>query len=174
MPTKRQLSPHKHREIVYSQVTQIAHNEPYSPPLSNEGIKRIQGIIGALLYYAQAVDNKLLATLSTLSFQQATATEATAKAVDQLLGYLTTYPDNGATYCSSDMILCNHANADFHNESKGRSHAGAHIFMSENDPFPRHNGPILSISQITKFVMSSAAEAKLGALYTATKEMVPL
>jgi hypothetical protein len=171
MPTKRQLSPHKHREIVYGQVTQITHNKPYSPPLSNDGIKMIQGIIGALLYYARAVDNKLLATLSTLSSQQATATEATAEAVNQLLDYLATYPDDGATYRSTDMILCAHANAGFHNESKGCSRAGAHIFMSENDPFPRHNGPILSISQILKFVMSSAAEAELGALYTAAKEI---
>jgi hypothetical protein len=174
MPTKRQLSPHKHCKIVCGQVTQIAHKEPYSPPLSNEGIKRIQGIIGALLYYAQAVDNKLLATLSTLSSQQATATEATAEATNQLLDYVATYPDDGATYRSSDMILCAHTNAGFHNESKGCSRAGTHIFMSENDPFPRHNGPILSISQIMKFVMSSAAKAELGALYTTAKEMVPL
>jgi hypothetical protein len=176
MPTNCQLSPHNHREIVYGQVTQIAHNKSYSPPPSYEGIKRIQGIISALLYYARAVNNKLLATLSTLSSQQATATEAeaTAKAVDQLLDYLTTYPDNIVTYCSSDMILCAHANAGFHNESKGRSCDGTHIFMSENDPFPRHNGPILSISQIMKFVMSSATEAELGALYTTAKEMVPL
>ena len=174
MPTKRQLSPHKHRKIVYGQSTQIAHTEPYSPPLSNDGVKRIQGIIGALLYYARAVNNKLLATLSTLGSQQATATEATAEAVNQLLDYLATYPDDGTTYRSSDMILCAHADAGFHNESKGRSRAGAHIFMSENDPFPRHNGPILSISQILKFVMSSAAEAELGALYTAAKELVPL
>ncbi len=46
--------------------------------------------------------------------------------------------------------------------------------MSENDHFPRHNGPILSISQILKFVMSSAAKAGLGALYTEAKEMIPL
>ncbi len=49
MPTKRQLSPHKHREIVYGQSTQIAHTKPYSPPLSNHGVKEIQGIIGLLL-----------------------------------------------------------------------------------------------------------------------------
>jgi hypothetical protein len=174
MPTKHQLSPHKHCEIIFGQTTQLAHVDPYSPPLSTEDVKRIQGIIGALLYYACAVDNKLLATLSTLSSQQATVTEATNVAMNQLLDYLATYPDNGTAYCASDMILCTHANADFHNESKGRSLASAHIFVSKNDPFPKHNGPVLSISQIMKFVMSSAAEAKLGALYTTTKEMVPL
>jgi hypothetical protein len=94
--------------------------------------------------------------------------------MNQLLDYLATYPDDGTTYRASDMILCAHANAGFHNDSKGRSHASAHIFVSENNPFPKHNGPVLSISQIMKFVMSSAAKAELGALYTTAKEMVPL
>jgi hypothetical protein len=40
------------------------------------------------------------------------------------------------------MVLCAHAD-----ESKGRSHAGAYIFVSENDPFPKRNIPVLSISQ---------------------------
>jgi hypothetical protein len=174
MPTRRQLSPHKHHEIIFGQTTQLTHVDPYSPPLSTEGVKRIQGIVGALLYYARAVDNKLLATLSTLSSQQATAPEATNVAMNQLLDYLTTYPDDGTTYRTSDMILCTHANAGFHIKSKGPSQAGAHIFISKNNPFPKHNGPVLSISQILKFVMSSAAKAELGALYTTTKEMFPL
>ena len=85
MLTNRQLSLHKHCKIIFGQTTQLTHVDPYSPPLSTEGIKRIQGIIGTLLYYARAVDNKLLATLSTLGSQQAPATEATAKAISQLL-----------------------------------------------------------------------------------------
>jgi hypothetical protein len=72
------------------------------------------------------------------------------------------------------MILCAHAGASFHNESKGRSQAGAHIFISKNNPFPKHKSPVLSISQIMKFVMSSAVKAELGALSTTAKEMVPL
>jgi hypothetical protein len=44
----------------------------------------------------------------------------------------------------------------------------------KNHPFPKHNGLVLSISQIMKFVMSSTAETKLGALYTTAKEMVHL
>ncbi len=148
--------------------------EPYSPPISTEGIKRIQGIIGALLYYACTVNNKLLATLSTLNFQQATANKVTNNAINQLLDYLATYPNNGTTYCASNMILCAHANYGIHNESKGRSRAGAHIFVSKNDPFHKNNGLVLSTSQIMKFVMSFADKTKLGALYTTTKDMVPL
>jgi hypothetical protein len=174
MPTKRQLSPHKHCEIIFGQTTQLAHVNPYRPSLSTEGVKRIQGIIGTLLYYARTVNNKLLATLSTLSPQQATATEATDVAMNQLLNYLAMYLDNGTTYPASNMILCAHANAGFHNKSKGCSRAGAHIFVSKNNPFPKHNGLALSISQIMKCVMSSAAKAKLSTLFTTAKKMVPL
>jgi hypothetical protein len=94
--------------------------------------------------------------------------------MNQLLDYMATYPNNGTTYPASNMILCTHADAGFHNESKGCSQAGAYIFVSKNNPFPKHNGQALSISQIMKFVMSSAAKAELGALYTTAKEMVPL
>jgi hypothetical protein len=121
MPTKCQLSSHKYCDIIFGQTTQLTHVDPYSPLLSTEGVKRIHGIIGALLYHACAVNNKLLATLSTLSSQQATATEATNVAVNQLLDCLATHPDNGTTYRASNMILCAHANAGFHNESKGCS-----------------------------------------------------
>jgi hypothetical protein len=72
------------------------------------------------------------------------------------------------------MILCAHTNTGFHNESKGLSRAGSRIFVSKNNPFPKHNGPVLLITQLMKFVMSSAAKAKLGALYTTAKEMAPL
>ncbi len=71
------------------------------------------------------------------------------------------------------MILRAHTNAGFHNESKGHRQASAHIFISKKNPFPKHNSPVLSISQIMKFAMSSAAEAKLSALYNTAKEMVP-
>ena len=46
-------------------------------------------------------------------------------------------------------------------------------FLSENDPTPEWNAAVLTISQIIKFVISSAAEAELGALHIMAKEMVP-
>ncbi len=71
------------------------------------------------------------------------------------------------------MILCAHANAGFLNESQSRSQAGAHIFLSENEPFPCFNGAVLSIAQIIKFVMASAAEAELAALFITACKMIP-
>ena len=70
------------------------------------------------------------------------------------------------------MVLCAHSDAGFHNESKGRSRASAQIFLSKNDPMPRWNSPVLTLAQIIKFVMSSAPEEELGALFITAQEMV--
>jgi hypothetical protein len=173
-PCKPQHSPHAHREIIYGAKQQTLPDADTSAPYDSDDIKRIQGIFGSLLYYARAVDNKLLATLSTISSQQATATENTAKTVNQLLDYVATYPSDGITYRASSMILAAHSDASFLTETRSHSRAGSHIFLSEDDPVPRNNGPVLIISQILKFVMASAAEAELAALYTTAREMIPL
>ena len=137
-------------------------------------MRRVQQIVGALLYYARAVDNKLLVALSAISSQQTKATENTMEAVQMLLDYCATYPNDGITYRASDMVLSGHSDAGFNNETRARSRAGAHIFLSENDPVPRWNGPVLSIAQIMKYVLSSAAEAETSALFLTAKEMIPL
>ena len=90
--------------------------------------------MGACLFYGRAVDNKLLVAINTISSQQAHATKDTNKAVATLLDCLVTYPDDGILYCASDIILAAHSDAGFHNESKGRSRAGAHIFYQKMSP----------------------------------------
>ena len=61
-----------------------------SPKLTDAGIKRVQAIVDTLLYYARAINNKLLVGLSTIGAQQAAATEKTAAAFDQLLDHIAT------------------------------------------------------------------------------------
>eukprot|EP00804_Cyclotella_cryptica_P003921 CCRYP_016106-RA/>CCRYP_016106-RA protein AED:0.11 eAED:0.25 QI:0/0/0/1/0.2/0.16/6/0/1395 len=173
-PRKPQHAPHKHREIIYGAKEQLLPDNDTSPPLDAAGIKRIQGIVGSLLYYARAVDNKLLVALSTISSQQTAATQNTAAAVHQLLDYVATYPNDGITYRASSMILAAHSDASYLTEPGSRSRGGAHIFLSEGDPVPRHNMPVLTISQIIKYVMASAAEAELAALYITARELIPL
>ena len=72
------------------------------------------------------------------------------------------------------MILSAHSDAAYLNARKSCSRAGARIMCSENDPVPSHNGPVLTIAQIIKFVTSSAAESELAALFICAKEMIPL
>ena len=72
------------------------------------------------------------------------------------------------------MVLAAHSDASYLTEPNSRSRAGAHIFLTEDDPIPRQNGPVQTISQVIKYVMASAAEAELAALYTTAREMIPL
>jgi hypothetical protein len=95
-------------------------------------------------------------------------------AVNNLLDYVATYPSDGITFKASNMILAAHSDASYLSESKSRSRAGAHIFLSNNDPIPQNNGLVLSISAVLRSVYGSVAEAELAALYKCATEMVPL
>lgn len=173
-PRKPQLSPHRHTPIRFGATQQFDPDPNDSAPLNIDEVKHVQSIVGALLYYARAVDNKLLVALSDIKQEQSKATELTQSDVKQLLDYVATYPNDGIVYQASDMVLAAHSNALYLNASNARSRRGAHIMLSKNDPIPAQNGPVLTIARIIKFVMSSAAEAELAALYDCAKEMVPL
>ena len=77
---------------------------------------------------------------------------------------MATYPNDDILFRGSSIILVAHYDAIFLNGSKSRSQAGALIFLSENDPNPKLNGPILTIAQIIKSVVTSSAEAEIAAL----------
>jgi hypothetical protein len=175
LPKAPQHSPHKHRKIIYGADAQLQNVEiDTSPPLNAAGVTRVQQIVGCLLYHARAVNNKLLCPLSTIGAQQAAATQNTLAVVNQLLDHVATYPSNGITFKSSNMILAAHSNTSYLSKTKSRSRVGAHIFLSNNDPIPQSNGPLLSISAILRSVYGSVAEAKLAALYKCATKMVPL
>ena len=110
-PEKPQHSPHKHRPIDYGATQQLVQPTDTISPLNEKGIKRIQGIAGSLLYVGRAVNNKLQVALSAIGAQKAAATEDTAAAIEQLLDYVVTYPNDGILFRKSDMILAAHADA---------------------------------------------------------------
>ena len=91
-----------------------------------------------------------------------------------LLDYVANYPNDGILYCASNMNLTVHSDAGFHNKTKGHSCAGAHMFLAEDESIPRWNLTILTIAQIIKFFMASAAEAELGAHFIITKKVLPI
>ena len=124
------------------------------------------------MYYVRAVYNKLLFSLSAIGAHQDAVSQQINKAINQLIDYSATYPADGILYYSSNMVICAHSDAGFHNESKGRGRVGALILLSENDPMPKWNGPVLTLAHIIKFVMSSASEAELGAIFITAQEML--
>jgi hypothetical protein len=173
-PKKPQHQPHEHTVPTFGATVQYAKEEDKTAQLSKEDKKYIQQVLGTLLYYGRAVDSTILVALSTIASAQATPTKDTMRKTKQLLDYVATHPDAILSFKASDMILAVHSDASYLSEAQARSRAGGHFFCSNNSDDPPNNGAILNISQIIKAVMSSAAEAELGALYINAREAVPL
>jgi hypothetical protein len=145
-----------------------------TPTLDPKGRLPLQEIIGLLLYYARGVDSTMLVALGSLAATK--TSEATAMAVTHLLSYGASHPDAILRYHASDLILHVHSDASYLSESKARSHTGGYFFLSSRDP--KHtshinpdaaptppNGAVHVPCTIMKVVLSSAAEAEMGALF---------
>jgi hypothetical protein len=78
------------------------------------------------------------------------------------------------TYKASDMVLAIHSDASKLSKPKACSQAGSHMFMASDNKIPKNNGAVLNILQIIHAVMSSAAEAELGALFNNAKAAVSI
>eukprot|EP00804_Cyclotella_cryptica_P007584 CCRYP_010663-RA/>CCRYP_010663-RA protein AED:0.17 eAED:0.17 QI:0/0/0/1/1/1/2/0/834 len=173
VPIKPQHQPYPHTPHTYGAKQQFVDTADDSALLSNTDKTFVQEVIGVFLYYAQAVDCTMLPALGSLATQQTAPTQNTMLKVHQFLDYAMTHPDAIITYRASNMILTIHSDTSYLSETKARSRAGGHFFLSEVDPSPRNNGAVLNLAQIIKPVMSSAAEAELGALYINARETIP-
>eukprot|EP00956_Cyclotella_meneghiniana_P033464 scaffold96428_cov71-Cyclotella_meneghiniana.AAC.1 len=114
----------------------------------------------------------MLCPLSALAAQQSKPTENTMQRTQHFLDYAATQEPAVTTYRASDMVLAIHSDAGYLNEEDARSRAGGHHFLSEDVPSPPNNGAIHNEASIIKAVMSSAAEAEMGALYTNARKGV--
>jgi len=80
-----------------------------------------------------------------------------------------------------EMVLCMHSNTSYLSTPKGHSWATGYCFLStcpQAPPTalepPPDNGPVHVLCQIMKQVVSSAAEAKLGALFLNAQAVCPI
>jgi hypothetical protein len=178
-PNRPQHSPHAWTPPQYGSGTQQTAEPDKSSPLTPANVTRLQQIIGVLLYYARMVDNTMLVALGTLASAQAKGTEATMDATTHLLNYCATHPDAKIRYHASDMTLHIVSDASYLSASEARSRLGGYFFLSKNigttaprpdDPPPPWNAPVLVNSSIIKAILSSAAEAELGALFYNAKD----
>ena len=87
------------------------------------------------------------------------------KCVKQFLDYAAYEEEAIITFKASNMILNIHSDASYLSENNARSRAGGHHFISNATDHSPNNDTVLNISSIIKNVMSSAVEAKLGALF---------
>ena len=111
--------------------------------------------------------------LSSIAIEQSKGTTNTMDKAKQVLDYLTTYPDATIRFRASGMIMNVHSDASYLSELDARSRACGHFFMGwtpkNGDPI-KLNGAFFTLCAILRFVVASAAEAELGALFLNCKE----
>lgn len=183
-PKRPEHSPHEWTTPNYGARQQYATTDS-TPFIDIKQVRHVQEVVGTLLYYARAVDSTMLAALGTIATQQASATEATLYAVTRILNYCSTNPAAIIRYTASDMQLYVESDASYLSESKARSRAAGYFYLSKHrrnpnkpplheEKSPPANGAIHVLSNIMRDVVTSAAEAELGALFYNGKEAVPI
>ena len=89
------------------------------------------------------------------------------------MDYFATHPHATIRYYALEMILNIHSDASYLSESQSRSRNAGHYLLGyipkKGDPIPL-NGEIYVQSVILKFIVTSLAEAELGALFLNAKE----
>jgi hypothetical protein len=180
--TRTQHAPHAWSKPVYGQTQQLTKPIDNSPALGATERRRLQEIIGTLLYDGRAIDSTLLVALGTLASAQAEGTKATANACKQLLDYCATHPDAVVRFRASDMCLHINSDASYLSEPKARFRVGSIFYLSDQpSTMPTHdtlsaplNGAIHIVSNILRNVMASAAEAEFGGLFYNEQEACPI
>jgi hypothetical protein len=133
-----------------------------SVPASPAQAKRIQEIVGVVLYYARAVDPVLLTACSKVSSRQSIPTAKVVDAAERLLKR----PTSTIVFHCSDMRLIIHSDASYFSESDARSRVGGMSYLRSHANPDLINGAIHCRSSILNCVVASAVEAEYGGLFT--------
>ena len=147
-----------------------------STPARAQQHKLLQQGIDKFLYYGRAVDPTILHTTNDLSSQQSKATTNTIKEHNHMLDYIATHPQATIRYHASPMQLHVYSDVSYLTALEARSRAGGHFWLSNeghHQDIPL-NGPVHSLIKIQKNILTSAAEAEVGALYLNAKEAFPI
>jgi hypothetical protein len=134
-------------------------------PLDGPEIKRLQEIVGCLLYYARVIDYTMLTVLNGISSEQAHATQHVADAADRLLAYARKYPDHAIELKACDMQLHVQSDASYLSRTHARSVSGGVFYLGNKDRPTDINGAICAHSSIIPGVPASATEAEYCALF---------
>jgi Reverse transcriptase (RNA-dependent DNA polymerase) len=182
---KPEKAPEPYDPIDYGAKIQYAIQPDTTPLLDAGQKKRIQEILGVLLYYARAIDSTLLVALGALASEQATATEMTVQRITHLLNYCASNPEASIRFIKSDMVLHVESDASYLSLPKATSRVGGYHYLSSKSskpgvapthdkPMPPMNGAINVVCNILRVVVSSASEAEMAGLFHNAKEACAL
>lgn len=143
----------------------VVVTEELHPPLSTADTLRAQQIIGVFLYYARAVDPTMLTAVNAIGSDIATGTTALLPAIDRLLAYAASYPNNELVFTACDMVLHIQSDASYLSRSGSRSVAGGYFYLGHRD-MPTHiNGAVHCTSNNLDVIVAAASEAEYGAVF---------
>ena len=168
VPTRLQNCPYSPKPKQFRSEAQAPLPTNESPKLDAKDIKRIQQIVRSILYYTHAVDMTVLLALSTIAINQTKTTKRTMDQCIQLLDYLASNQDSKVRFHASDMVMNIHSDASYLSELGAQSRACGNFFMGwmpDNGEPIQLNGAFYTSSAIMRFVVTSAAEAELVALF---------
>ena len=175
-----QYAPHQWTLPAYGKKRQFAKVAPQLPTLNKKETKRVQMIVGSLLYYSRAVDPTLLPAINEIAAVQSKPTSDTIKRCQMVLDYVATYPNTIQRFFRSDMILHVDSDAAYLVQPGAKSRvAGSYILSSKpksySQTITRHsNAPILVECRTLRHVVASAAEAETGALFHNAQNIIAI
>eukprot|EP00804_Cyclotella_cryptica_P009771 CCRYP_013223-RB/>CCRYP_013223-RB protein AED:0.40 eAED:0.40 QI:0/0/0/1/0/0/3/0/850 len=170
-PAKPQNCPFQPNPRKYGKDAQDPLPPDTTDRLDLTGTRRVQQVVGALLFYARAVDNTLLPGLGAIASEQAQATKLTMNRCQKILDYCASNPDakiQGIRHDTKHPFRC--ILSFCHSGSKQSCWFYFLGSIPTDDAPIKLNGAILVFCGILKFVVASAAEAELGALFLNCKE----
>ncbi|KAI2503406.1 Reverse transcriptase (RNA-dependent DNA polymerase) [Fragilaria crotonensis] len=161
----------------YGAKTQFAIVPDDATALDATDKRRILEVLGTLLFYARAIDSTLLTAIGELATEQSEGTKTTMEKLSQLLNYCATHPNATVRFTASDMILAVESDASYLSVVKARSRAAGYFYLTTapvtSTAALKPNGAVHVLCHIMREVLSSAAEAELGALFHNGKEACP-
>ena len=149
----------------------MEHQAPGSPKFFPPESKTVQQLVGTFLYYLHTVDPTMIMALNIIVAEQANSTQATAKAVTQLLNYSATHSEAIARYQSSVMVLHIHSDDSLLSDPEADIRAGGYHYLStksvdpNNSPMnqPPLNRPVHVECMTMRNVLARATEEELEA-----------
>ena len=113
------MAPHHHK----FHTKQLNHpSYPPPPPESNT----VKQVVGNLLHYARTVYSAMILKLNSITSEQANSTQATAKAMIQLINYSAMNYETITRYHGSVMALHIHSDTYFLSDPETNIRAGGY------------------------------------------------
>jgi len=158
-------SPAVPHDVVYRSKDPQLFRKDTTPAASIAQAKELQVVVGSILYYARAVDPRMLEAVSFLSSLQSHPTVLVMDKMERLLGHASTHDDAQLTIYPSDMLLAIFSDASFNSRPGSKSVAGGHHFLGRRNDPDFLNAPILNICSTIPVVCAAVSEAEYGGVF---------